>query len=85
MENCEKSPTTMNANGYRYSQGTSFATPLVAGTVAMMLSIKCTLSPSQILSRLQSRASGTVSGRKNTSKKFKVLDSGKSVALMEEE
>ena len=79
------SPTTLNANGYRYSEGTSYATPLVAGTIAMMLSIKCTLSPSQILSRLQSRSTSTVSGRKNKSKKFKVLNTGKAVALMEEE
>ena len=78
------SPTTLNSKGYRYSEGTSYATPLVAGTIAMMLSINCILTPAQILSRLQNRSTSTVSGRKNKSKKFKVLNSGKSVALMEE-
>ena len=79
------SPTTINPKGYRYSEGTSYATPLVAGTIAMMLSINCILSPSQILSRLQDRSTSTVCGRINKSKKFKVLNAGKSVALMKEE
>lgn len=76
-------PTTMVSKGYRYSQGTSYATPLVAGTVAMMMSINCTLTPAQYLSRLQSRSTSTANGRK-TNKKFKVLNAGKAVALMEE-
>lgn len=75
-------PTTINAKGYRYSQGTSFATPHVAGTVAMMLSIHYGLSPSQILSRLQNRSTSTVSGRINPNKKFKVLNAGKAVSKM---
>lgn len=79
------SPTTINPNGYRYSHGTSYATPHVAGTIAMMLSIKNCLTPSQILSRLQNRSTSTVAGNINTSKKFKFLNAGKSVALMEEE
>lgn len=79
------SPTTMDREGWRKSQGTSYATPLVSGTIAMMISIKCTLSPAQILSRLQSRYTDTVKGRKNTNKVFKVLNAGKAVALMEEE
>ena len=79
------SPTTINPNGYRYSHGTSYATPHVAGTIALMLSIKNYLTPSQILSRLQSRSTSTVEGNIKTSKKFKFLNTGKSVALMEEE
>lgn len=75
-------PTTINSKGYRYSQGTSFATPHVAGTVAMMLSIHYGLSPSQILSRLQNRSTSTVSGRINPNKKFKVLNAGKAVSKM---
>lgn len=49
----------------------------------MMMSIHYGLSPSQILSRLQSRATKTVKGRKNTNKTFKVLDAGNTVELME--
>lgn len=77
------SPTTITPKGYRYSEGTSYATPLVAGTIAMMMSINCTLTPAQYLSRLQSRSTSTANGRK-TNKKFKVLNAGKAVALMEE-
>lgn len=77
-------PTTLNSKGYRYSWGTSYATPQVAGTIAMMLSINCTLSPAQILSRLQNRNGGTVKGNVNKSRKFPVLNAGKAVALMEE-
>lgn len=76
-------PTTMVSKGYRYSEGTSYATPLVAGTIAMMMSINCTLTPAQYLSRLQNRSTSTANGRK-TNKKFKVLNAGKAVALMEE-
>lgn len=43
----------------------------------------CTLTPAQYLSRLQSRSTSTANGRK-TNKKFKVLNAGKAVALMEE-
>jgi subtilisin family serine protease len=79
------SPTTINSNGYRYSYGTSYATPHVSGTVAMMLSIHYGLTPAQILYRLQSRSTETVTGRIDTSKKYKFLNTGKSVELMKEE
>lgn len=72
-----------NYSGSGYSHGTSFAAPHVAGTVAMMMSIHYGLSPAQILSRLQSRSTKTVKGRKNTSKIFKVLDTGNIVEQME--
>ena len=48
------------ANGYSdstdYSVGTSFASPLVAGTVGLMLSVDPTLTPSKIREILQSTA-----------------------------
>jgi subtilisin family serine protease len=41
-------PDTMNKSGrYSYSQGTSFAAPIVTGIVALMLQVKPTLSPEE--------------------------------------
>jgi len=52
--------TTPSSNGYsdsfNYSVGTSFSAPLVAGTVALMLSVNNTLTPAAIRSALQSTA-----------------------------
>jgi serine protease len=42
--------------GADYSVGTSFATPLVAGVAALMLSANPTLTPAQLRSRLQATA-----------------------------
>lgn len=44
------------SDGYRYSVGTSFATPLVAGTAALMLSVDPTLTPAQLKAALQASA-----------------------------
>lgn len=52
--------TSPGSNGYsdqdNASLGTSFASPIVAGTVALMLSVDSTLSPAQVRSILQSTA-----------------------------
>jgi serine protease len=44
------------SDSYRISVGTSFATPLVAGTVALMLSAQPALTPSQVRALLTSTA-----------------------------
>ncbi len=54
-------PQAYDASGYYtdafdYSVGTSFSTPLVAGTIALMLSVQPTLTPAQIKSKLQATA-----------------------------
>ena len=43
-------------DGFRYTVGTSFSAPIVSGTVALMLSARPDLSPSQLRSLLQSTA-----------------------------
>ena len=43
-------------NGTNYAVGTSFSTPMVAGTVALMLSANSTLTPAQLTTLLQSSA-----------------------------
>ena len=44
------------SDGADYSVGTSFATPLVAGTVALMLSVDPSLTPAQLRNALQASA-----------------------------
>lgn len=78
-------PTTIAKSGYGEGRGTSYATPQVAGTVAMMKTINYDLTPAQILSRLKSRSTVTVKGTIGTSKKFKLLNAGKSVELTQEQ
>jgi len=43
-------------DGYNASVGTSFSSPLVAGTVAMMLSANASLTPAQVVTALKSSA-----------------------------
>ena len=76
-------PTTTDSDGYGYSDGTSYATPQVAATVAMMLSLNPSLTPAQILSRLKSRSTESVKGIL-TEKTYPLLNVGKSVALTDD-
>ncbi|HLA73198.1 MAG TPA: S8 family peptidase [Steroidobacteraceae bacterium] len=48
--------TTPGADSYALYNGTSMATPHVVGVVALMLSVKSTLTPAQVTSILQSTA-----------------------------
>jgi serine protease len=48
--------TTPGADSYAWYQGTSMATPHVAGIVSLMLSVDPTLSPAEVLSKLQATA-----------------------------
>jgi serine protease len=50
--------TSANATGYDYVQyaGTSMATPHVSGVVSLMLSVNASLTPAQVLSKIQTTA-----------------------------
>jgi serine protease len=48
--------TSPGADSYALYNGTSMATPHVSGVVALMLSVKPTLTPDQVTSILQSTA-----------------------------
>jgi len=48
--------TTANGGGYRYASGTSFSSPIVAGTAALVLSRRPDYSPSQVDAVLKSTA-----------------------------
>jgi serine protease len=48
--------TTPGADAYAYYQGTSMATPHVAGVVALMLAKNASLTPDQVITMLQSTA-----------------------------
>ncbi|MEO8311936.1 MAG: S8 family peptidase [Caldimonas sp.] len=49
-------PGAAYSDSFDTSLGTSFSSPLVAGTVALMLSVQPTLTPAQVKARLQSTA-----------------------------
>ena len=53
---CAKLRRTPGADSYALYNGTSMATPHVSGVVALMLSVKPTLTPDQVTSILQSTA-----------------------------
>ncbi len=60
LTSINKGTTTPSSNGYSdssdYSVGTSFAAPIVAGTVALMLSVDSSLTPATIAAKLKATA-----------------------------
>ncbi len=54
--------TTPGADNYAFYQGTSMATPHVAGIVSLMLSVKPTLTPAQVVALLQMSATAFPGG-----------------------
>jgi len=49
-------PGAIYTDSFNYSLGTSFSSPLVAGAVALMLSVQPTLTPEKVKAKLQSTA-----------------------------
>jgi subtilisin family serine protease len=58
--------TTLWNSGYGWGTGTSFATPIVAGAVALVMAANYTLAPSQVESALFSNATDLGSGGYDT-------------------
>jgi len=60
-------PGAIYTDSFNYSLGTSFSSPLVAGAVALMLSVSPTLTPAQVKAKLQlsARAFPTTGGTGN--------------------
>ena len=54
--------TTPGSSNYAYYQGTSMATPHVAGVVSLLLSVNASLTPGQVTSLLQSNVTAFPSG-----------------------
>ena len=64
------------ADSYAMKQGTSMATPHVAGVVALMLSVKSSLTPAQVKSYLQSSARAFPAGTYCTTSGIGLCGSG---------
>jgi hypothetical protein len=69
-------PTTPSGYSYQSWNGTSMATPHVAGVVALMLSRDQTLTPAQVLQRIQSTASAFGGGVCDSAAPSKTCGSG---------
>ena len=77
-------PTTINSNGCaKNCWGTSYATPQVSATLAMMISINYNLTPAQYLTRLKNRGYNPTTLGVNHN--FKILNVGNTVAQMVEQ
>ncbi|KVW31729.1 S8 family peptidase [Burkholderia ubonensis] len=74
--------TSPGADSYASYNGTSMATPHVAGTVALMLAVNPALTPAQVLQRLQSSARPFSSGSNCSTSTCGagLLDAGNAVA-----
>ncbi|MEY8389957.1 S8 family serine peptidase [Lachnospiraceae bacterium 45-W7] len=74
-------PVRGNRGGYGYGRGTSYSAPQVAATVALMKSVNYNLTPEQILTQLKKSASVTVRGKRNSSSRFPLLNTGRAVFM----
>ena len=75
-------PTTIKASGHSEGRGTSYATPQVAGTVALMKSIHYELTPAQVLLKLKSGSTVAVKVKVGSgTRTFRLLNAGGAVRL----
>jgi len=78
----ERIASTLPDGGYGYGSGTSMATPHVTGTVALLRSLRPSLTPDEALASLTQSARPLVAGGHNPDSGFGLLQVGAAVELV---
>ena len=72
--------SAQNDNAFNFLSGTSMATPHVSGVASLILSLRCTLTPAQVLNTLQTTARGFPTGGCATNCGAGILDAAAAVS-----
>ena len=78
----ERIASTLPGTGYGYGSGTSMATPHVTGAVALLRSVRPTLTPDEALASLTQSAKPLVSGGHNPVSGYGLLQVGAALDLV---
>lgn len=78
----ERIASTLPGGGYGYGSGTSMATPHVTGAVALLRSVRPTLTPDEAFASLTQSAKALVSGGHNSESGYGLLQVGAALDLV---